>query len=251
MLFNYHTHTTRCNHASGTDRAYVENAIKAGIKTLGFSDHAPFYKGFPTPHTYRMKAEEIQEYANSIRNLQKEYQKDIRILLGFELEYYPKCHKKEMEFLRSVSPDYIILGQHFIGEEKDGFYSGYLSGDRLLSKYVDQALEGLETGDFLYLAHPDLPGCSFSDKAIDVHYRRLCEGAKRLRIPLEINLLGIRDNRQYPDVRFLKIAGEVGNSFILGQDAHDVNCFLNTKAEEKALAWVKELNLHLITKELI
>lgn len=35
---NYHTHTTRCYHASGKDEEYVKAAIKAGIKELGFSD---------------------------------------------------------------------------------------------------------------------------------------------------------------------------------------------------------------------
>ena len=36
MRYNLHTHTKRCNHAQGEDREYVEAAIKAGIKTLGF-----------------------------------------------------------------------------------------------------------------------------------------------------------------------------------------------------------------------
>ena len=38
---NYHTHTKRCRHANGSDRDYIEAAISAGIKTLGFSDHVP------------------------------------------------------------------------------------------------------------------------------------------------------------------------------------------------------------------
>ena len=46
MRTNFHTHTMRCNHADGTDRAYVEAAIKSGIKVLGFSDHVP-YPAFP------------------------------------------------------------------------------------------------------------------------------------------------------------------------------------------------------------
>ena len=41
MFANYHTHTTRCNHAAGTDREYVEYAIRSGIKILGFADHTP------------------------------------------------------------------------------------------------------------------------------------------------------------------------------------------------------------------
>ena len=40
---NYHTHTTRCMHAIGQDEEYVQAAIKAGIKKLGFSDHTPWH----------------------------------------------------------------------------------------------------------------------------------------------------------------------------------------------------------------
>lgn len=38
---NFHTHTYRCHHAKGTDRDYVEAAIKAGYTEIGFSDHVP------------------------------------------------------------------------------------------------------------------------------------------------------------------------------------------------------------------
>ena len=39
---NYHTHTTRCKHANGTEREYIEKAIEAGYQVLGFSDHSPY-----------------------------------------------------------------------------------------------------------------------------------------------------------------------------------------------------------------
>jgi histidinol-phosphatase (PHP family) len=42
MKINYHTHTTRCHHAAGTEREYVEAAIANGIKVLGFADHTPY-----------------------------------------------------------------------------------------------------------------------------------------------------------------------------------------------------------------
>ncbi len=32
---NYHTHTTRCKHASGEDREYVETAISYGLHDFG------------------------------------------------------------------------------------------------------------------------------------------------------------------------------------------------------------------------
>ena len=68
MKHNYHTHTFRCNHASGSDREYVETAIQNGMKTLGFSDHAPYLFPFNDYYSfYRMKVDEIEEYAQSVR----------------------------------------------------------------------------------------------------------------------------------------------------------------------------------------
>ena len=39
MLANYHTHTSRCRHATGTDEEYIQKAIAEGVKILGFSDN--------------------------------------------------------------------------------------------------------------------------------------------------------------------------------------------------------------------
>ena len=41
-LVNYHTHTWRCQHASGTEEDYVRAAVAAGFKVLGFADHTPW-----------------------------------------------------------------------------------------------------------------------------------------------------------------------------------------------------------------
>lgn len=252
MQFNYHTHTTRCGHAQGEDREYVEAAIRSGMKTLGFSDHAPYLfkdKNFWSAH--RMATELLGAYVESVRALQKEYEKDIRILLGFELEYYPDLHKDEMAFLQTVKPDYILMGQHFLGNEIDQPYSGVLRGDECLTRYVSQVLEGLATGDFLYLAHPDLAGYQFSPEHLQTEYRRLCEGAKALDIPLEINLLGIRSHRHYPDKRLFSIAAEVGNAVIIGSDAHDPGNVNDLSSEKVALKMVNELGLQLVTQPIV
>ena len=112
MIFNYHTHTKLCNHASGENREYVEAAIARGLKTLGFSDHAPylFPDGYQSSH--RMKTEQLYEYAENVRSLAKEYRNDIRILCGFELEYYPDYHEEEMAFLKNVNSDSITWGMN-------------------------------------------------------------------------------------------------------------------------------------------
>ena len=87
MIANYHTHTWRCRHADGTEREYVENAIAAGLKILGFSDHTPqvYPNGFVCP--VKMLPEELEGYVDTILDLKREYKADIDILLGLEAEY--------------------------------------------------------------------------------------------------------------------------------------------------------------------
>jgi histidinol-phosphatase (PHP family) len=53
MLSNFHTHTFRCQHASGEDKEYVEAAIQSGLKVLGFSDHCPWL--FPDGYISRIR----------------------------------------------------------------------------------------------------------------------------------------------------------------------------------------------------
>ncbi len=252
LPYNYHTHTARCNHADGTDREYVEAAIQTGVKTLGFSDHAPYL--FPNTDYYssfRMKTDELFDYAESVRALQKEYANDIRILLGFELEYYPAFHTEEMKFLSQVKPDYCIMGQHFGGNEIHDVYAPHTENETNFRAYIKQVIEGLKTGDFAYLAHPDLAGYRYPKAVYEEVYQTLCEEAKTLNIPLEINLLGLRTNRHYPDRRLFEIAAKVGNKIVLGVDAHSPDHFHHKQSVETAMQMVKELNLQLIEKPFI
>ncbi|MBQ6118868.1 MAG: PHP domain-containing protein, partial [Clostridia bacterium] len=116
---NYHTHTFRCGHAEGTDREYIETAIKAGYKTLGFSDHSPMV--FDTDHHsgYRMSLDQAEGYFTALSDLKREYRDDIAIHIGVEAEYYPATHGRFMEFMRQYPCEYMLLGQHFLLREED------------------------------------------------------------------------------------------------------------------------------------
>lgn len=224
MHCNYHTHTYRCHHAVGEERAYIEAAIRGGITAMGFSDHVPltFPDGYRSD--YRIDAEADEEYMQTLRALREEYRADIRLYIGFEMEYYPRFFNAMLHRVRELGAEYLLLGQHFIRNElpPHGRYAGIPDSDpAFLTAYVDEVIEGLQTGVFTYLAHPDL--CRFTGDP--AHYeremRRLCRAAHDADIPLEINLLGIRDKRWYPTDRFWRIAGEEGNAVVLGCDAHD------------------------------
>ena len=249
MIANYHTHTVRCHHAVGTEREYIENAIQAGIKVLGFSDHSPqfFEDDFVSP--MRMTPAEAPAYIATLRHLAEEYKQDIQILVGFEAEYYPALFGSLQHFCREQGVDYLIMGQHHLHDERLGTYVGMPHSDMgLLSSYVDQVIEGMKTGSFSYIAHPDL--CNFlgDDGWHEREYTRLCMAAKELDIPLEVNMLGLMTDRHYSSSRFFKIAKKCGNKIIVGCDAHDPSVFLNEAAFDKTRRFVEDLGLSPVEK---
>ena len=220
MLANYHTHTFRCNHAGGEDRDYVEAAIRNGMKVLGFSDHCPWVYPDGFVSGSRMLPSQLDDYFTSLTKLRDEYKTDITIYIGFESAYIPELMEAQEKLLSDYPVDYMILGQHFLTPEPS-FYTGRIVPDeKLLEKYVDSVIAGMETGKYKYLAHPDLMGFSGSREIYDKHYIRLCEYLKEHDIPVEINLLGVVEGRHYTDAHFLKLAGKIGCSAIIGCDAH-------------------------------
>lgn len=246
MIYNLHTHTKRCHHAYGQDREYVENAIKAGIKILGFSDHCPqFFNHYDYYSYFRMLPEEAVGYAESIKSLAKEYEKDIKILLGFEAEYYPAIYNEMLDYCKKLDIEYLILGQHLIGNEYDeyDFYKGHREENDFLTQYVNQVIEGLEKRTFTYLAHPDLVNHKGDEKHYIKEMTRLCEKAKELEIPLEVNMLGMNSSRCYPNETFWKIAGQVGNKAVIGYDAHEPKFFHKKDIYNKCLDMLLKNNL--------
>ncbi len=248
MIANYHTHTWRCKHASGTEREYVENAIAGGLKILGFSDHTPM----PYPDGYvsntKMDMDQLEDYMDVVLALRKEYEKEIEIHVGLEVEYYPAYFDELIRFAGQFPIEYFILGQHCLGNEIGDVASFEATGDPVrLQRYCDQTTEALETGRFTYFAHPDVIHFVGDGAVYEQKMRRLCERVKELDdIPLEINFLGIWEHRYYPNDAFWKIVGEVGNRVIFGADAHQPGKVWNPEAIKVAEEMVRTYHLNLI-----
>lgn len=244
MKVNLHAHTVRCNHASGTEREYIENAVKAGFTRYGFADHAPYVFKDGYYSNFRMKPEQQEDYVNTLLALKEEYKDVIDIRIGYEAEYYPEFFGDFLKLAARFHVDYLILGQHFMENEMTRKYSGIRTEDEgYLSQYVDQYIAGMKTGVFTYGAHPDLVHFVGSDALFDRHYGRLIEAAKELKVPMEINFLGIRDHRTYPHDRFFKLCGEIGAEVCFGCDAHSADVAVDAASEARALEMVEQYGL--------
>lgn len=247
LLANYHTHTQRCRHALGEDREYIEHAIRSGMKVLGFSDHCPWIFDDGYVSRVRMLPSQLDDYFSSLLALKQEYAKDITIYIGFESEYVPELMEAQDRLLADYPVDYMILGEHFTQREPFGPYTGMpVNDETAFVKYIDLVIEGMETGKYKYLAHPDLFNFVGDEAVYEKHYRRLCEYLKEKNIPVEINLLGVVEKRHYTSPRFLKIAQDVGNTAIIGIDAHTPDRMDNLEMHKTCISLAEKFGLKLV-----
>jgi histidinol-phosphatase (PHP family) len=247
MIANYHTHTARCRHAGGTEEEYVLCAVQSGLKILGFSDHTPY--PFPQWHrsSFRMTVQELPGYVDTVLQLRKAYAGQLEIPLGLEVEYYPSFFPQLLPILKDHGIEYMLLGQHFLYDEVEGISSaGPTADESRLQQYCNQTIDAMHTGLFTYFAHPDLVNFLGSEDFYRQQIRRLCRAAKECAVPLEINLLGFRDGRHYPNRRFWEVAAEENCSVIFGIDAHQPYNFGHLQALEKAQALAQELGLQVL-----
>lgn len=248
MDYNFHTHTFRCHHASGTEKEYIKNAIDAGMTHFGFADHAPFRFPDGFESWYRVPVEETEDYFETLQALRQKCQKKINISIGFEMEYYPAHFEQMLKNVLDAGCEYLILGQHFIyNEHPDGVYIfEEFDNEDYLKEYVSCVLAGMKTGVFSYLAHPDLPNYTGDMTVYEQEMRKICVAARELSMPLEINFLGIRQNRCYPNTLFWKIAGQEQAPVTFGTDSHSPNSIFQPEIIAKAEALVDRYSLHYI-----
>ena len=249
MDYNYHTHTPRCQHASGTPEEYILRAMENGIKYMGFSDHAPFVfpDGYESGH--RVPVSEAEDYISELRQLKEKYADKIDIKIGFEMEYYPAYFEEMLKFVRKLGAEYLILGEHYLyNEHPDGFPSIW-ENDKTeeLKLYVSYVVDAIKTGVFTYVAHPDIFNYTGDDiEAYRREMRKICIASREYDVPLEINFLGIRGDRNYPNDVFLEIAGEEKSPVMFGFDAHSTEAAYDGKSILKAKELVKKYNLNYI-----
>lgn len=250
MDYNYHTHTARCHHAFGTPEEYILQAIDGGIKYMGFSDHFPF--AFPDGYegVSRVPVSEAKEYVEELCELREKYKDKIDIKIGFEMEYYPTYFEQMLKNAREYGAEYLILGHHFLHEEHpQGIHTNKLNASvDDLKEFVEYVVKGIKSGVFTYVAHPDVFNFTGDNKDYEKEMRKICRCATLTNTPLEINFLGIRTNRNYPNELFWKIAGEEKSPVTFGYDSHEIDDACDKKSLQSAMEIVKKYNLNYVGK---
>lgn len=251
MKANYHTHTTRCQHAHGSDESYIQSAIRSGYNELGFSDHTPWKYASEYKSDIRMYVNQLSGYVQSIRALKEKYKNQISIKVGLECEYFETYIPWLKDIICKEKLDYILFGNHFYRtDEQFPYFGKNTSTPEILALYEESALKGMESGIFNCLAHPDLFARSYPsfDKHCEQVSRRICKKAHQLYIPLEYNLSGFaickeKEGGGYPHPQFWQIAADEKCQVIIGVDAHSNRQLEDITAYEKAIRFLNSLSI--------
>ena len=236
---NYHTHSYWCKHAVGTFEDYVRAAEEAGFEELAITDHCP--------HRYSwcwLHENEVAEFDEELNRAIAAHKDKIRLFKGFECEYI----KEEMEYYKYLKEElgytFLILGQHCAGEHGEVNCFDMKNGYEM-RKYADSVCAGLETGEFMLLAHPDVVFTKYPvlwDADCDKAFAQIFKTCEKLKIPVEINTNGLRGDRGYPSRECMTFSKDYDLKYLIGSDCHDPR-HMHDEWENRAVSWAKEIGI--------
>lgn len=256
--FNLHTHS---NFSDGkcTPEEMVEEAVRQGLKAIGFSDHSPV----PFPNKFAIRQEELENYISTIHALKEKYKGVIDIYCSMEMDFIPGIINDLGSIKKKYGFDYMIGSVHLVGNELDRLWfidgskyetydeglDNYFGGDikRGVRAFFAQTNNLIENEDFEILGHFDKIKMHNRDRYFhedEKWYQDLLSETldlirQRGKV-VEINTRGIykkRHNDFYPAQYLFKKMHDMGIPVIISSDAHHFSELTLGFAEaEKALA---------------
>jgi histidinol-phosphatase (PHP family) len=206
--YNLHTHTYRCQHASGDVMDYVRIAEAGGCQVLGFADHTPRPDGFNA--NGRMGVDQLPDYRAAV--IAARSQTSMRILLGMECEWEPALKG----FYQDMGCQYLIGSVHLYDPTASDFN---------IHAYTEKVIATIRAGIFAFIGHPDqfwFAPRQWTDE-VDRCAEAICKEASWRKVPLEMNGNRIWDasgpEGTWPF--FWDMARRHGCKIVINSDAHE------------------------------
>lgn len=241
QLFNLHTHSNFSDGKSDPEEVVLE-AIKQGLKVLGFSDHSPV----PFENSFAIKDDEIQNYIRTIKSLKEKHKDLIDIYCSMEMDFIPGIVKDFKKTKESLGLDYLIGSVHLVGNDVDRLWfidgSKYETYDEGLFNYYDgdikkgvkaffyQYNEMIEAEEFDIVGHFDKIKMhnrnryfSEEDKWYRDYLMETLTLIKEKSLIVEVNTRGIYKKRHddfYPSSWILPIMNHMDIPVIISSDSH-------------------------------
>ena len=266
--FNLHTHSVYSDGKS-QPREIVEEAVRQGLTTLGFSEHSPL----PFDNTFSVQSTDMPRYVAEIAQLKTEFKDKIDIYCGLEADYITGVSEPFAVTKEKYHLDYMIGGVHLVtpvprpevprpvSPESDiWFIDGpkweiydeglqrFFDGDirRAVRRFYDQTNEMIEREPFDIIAHFDKIKMHNRERYFhedEPWYRALAfETLDLIRekgLVMEVNVRGLykkRYNGFYPSPWLMEEACKMNIPAIISADAHHFSeLTLEFAAAEEAL----------------
>ena len=265
--FNLHTHSVYSDGKS-QPKEIVEEAVRQGLTTLGFSEHSPL----PFNNNFSVKSEDMPRYVAEIAQLKEEYQGKIDLLCGLEADYLTGVSEPFAVTKEKYHLDYLIGGVHLVINPSLRQAQGALTDDiwfidgpkwevydeglqrlfggdirRAVRRFYEQTNEMIENESFDIIAHFDKIKMHNRDRYFhedEPWYRKLAletlDLIRQKGIIMEVNTRGIykkRYNGFYPSPWLMEEACKMGIPAIISADAHHFSeITLEFEAAENALS---------------
>lgn len=136
---NYHGHSHYCD-GKGELEDYVKAALEIGMKTMGFSTHAPL----PFKCLWTMNKEDLPTYRAEITRLQEKYKGQIQLYASLEVDYIPEVMSPDHKIIKQLNLDYTIGSVHFIDNFPDGTPFEADGSRQIFVDAIDQIFSGDE-----------------------------------------------------------------------------------------------------------
>lgn len=242
--YNLHTHSIYSD-GKCQPREHIEEAIRQGFETIGFSEHGPL----PFPTNFAVKNDKMEQYVAEIKALKEEFKDRIEVLCALEMDYISNSTYNFADERKKFGLDYVIGGLHLVGNAPastddlwftDGpDYHTYDEGvqkffdndiHRAVHRFFEQTNEMIEKEQFDIIAHFDKVKMHNRDRFFhesETFYRKeileTLDLIKQKDLIMEVNTRGIYKKRCdsfFPSPWIMKIAAEMGIPAIISSDAH-------------------------------
>jgi histidinol-phosphatase (PHP family) len=237
VLTDYHVHLREDDDYSpagqgaftteNADR-YLAAAEEAGVEELGVSEHlyrfAQALELWRHPFWEQQARDDLAAYCEFVRTTP--------LRLGIECDFVPGAEDRIANLLEAHDFDYVIGSVHFIGEgavDHEGYDAWESDGDpdSIWRRYFETLAEGVRSGLFDIVAHPDLVKVwgrarPFPEHDPRSYYEPAVEAIAETGIAVEISTAGLRKPVEeiYPAPAFAEMCVEAGAVFALSSDAH-------------------------------
>jgi len=223
---DYHMHTPLCRHAVGERTDYAAQAVKLGLKEIGFSEHAPMIRDdFDQWHMFQS---DLDLYVQKVQQARADHP-NLAIKLGLEVDFIPG-HEPWIRQLSARHPwDYLIGAVHYISDwnfDNPQTISEWKRRDpmEVWTAYFEQMTLAARSGLFDIMAHADLckKFCFYPRQDCTALYTTFLQAVRQSGIAIELNTAGLRKDCKeiYPSRQMVELASKLAVPITFGSDAH-------------------------------